>query len=74
MGGRRRLACSILLTTLIQGCAGLRTESVRVSDQIDDGATPLTHLAVENVDPDVFLMQQRVRGTDHEHSGMHPGN
>ena len=37
MGGRRRLACSILLTTLIQGCAGLRTESVRVSDQIDDG-------------------------------------
>jgi tetratricopeptide (TPR) repeat protein len=31
------LACSILLTALIQGCASLRSESVRVSQQIDDG-------------------------------------
>ena len=37
MGIGRRLACSILLTALIQGCAGLRPESARVSDQIDDG-------------------------------------
>lgn len=37
MGGRRVLACSILLTALIQGCAGLRSESVRVSDQAGDG-------------------------------------
>ena len=37
MGGRRLLACSILLTAVIQGCAGLRTESARVSHQIDDG-------------------------------------
>ena len=55
MGGRRLLACSILLTALVQGCAGLRPQPVRVSEQADDGdparrASML--LVVEGLDAD----------------------
>lgn len=64
MGARRRLACSILLTALVQGCAGLRSESVRVSDQIDDGdaahrASIL--LVVEGLDADANFEPDRAR-------------
>lgn len=31
------MACSIVLTALIQGCAGLRSEPVRLSDHTQDG-------------------------------------
>ena len=52
----------------------LHETRANVSEQIDDAPAARAHLAIEDVDTDMFLMPQRVCSADHEHGGVHPRN